>query len=467
MRKYFLFPILALALSACTKYLDVKPRGYDVASRIDHYEGLLYGTDLFLMNTSFPYMSMECYTDADGYANAYSQVGSSACNGYKWNPDVYREDEICGEWNSFTTLLYNYNVIIAEVMDAETGTEEEKLAIRSEARMMRAWCTFMMSSFFGEVPIVRVASTQDNHFELSSIEEVNAFVLQEMEESVEHLKDVPEHYLRVFKPTGYGIYGKVLFMLGKYDQAAVQLGRCLELLANQPDIHLMDYRTMMDASGDIDYQVRQDVNTERLLYVGDMPRLWDSVYAGMYNLLMFGVRNDLLERFFPDRKDCRLAFHSSVSSGVSAYKKYSSKETYAANMSNIVTNVGLDLSEVYTMQAECLARQGDTAGAADLLLTLRTLRMDEGHAAIPSDVVSADDYVRFAFEERMREQFGFGTSWFDMKRLWDDPLFQYLKPLYIHTVGDESYSFTADALYLKYPPTVLAWHPEYAKSNNN
>jgi len=93
--------------------------------------------------------------------------------------------------------------------------------------------------------------------------------------------------------------------------------------------------------------------------------------------------------------------------------------------------------------------------------------MDEGHEAIPANVATKDDYVRFAFEERMREQFGFGTSWFDMKRLWDDPLFQYLKPLYVHTAGSDTYTLTEDALYMAYPPTVMAWHPEYAKSNNN
>lgn len=465
MKKIMILLAVAFTLCACTDYLNVKPRGYDIASKIEHYQGLLYGTDLALLNISFPYMSMESYTNEDGYANAYSQVGSYVCNGYKWNPDAYREDEIAGEWNGFTTLLYNYNVIISEVMDAEDGTEEEKLAILSEARMLRAWCTFMMSTFFGEVPIITVASTQDHHFELKSVEEVNAFVLKEMEESVEHLMDEPEHYLRIFKPTGYGLYGKVLFMLGKYEQASVQLGKCLQLLENQPSVALRDFRPLMDANGDIDFQLAIEENGEFLFYVVVMPRLWDSVYAAMYNLLMFGVRNDLLEMFFPDRKDCRLAFHSSVSSGVSAYKKYSAKDIYAANLSNISTNIGLSLSEVYTMLAECLARAGDTSGAADLLVTLRTYRMDEGHSAIPADVVSKEDFIRFAFEERMREQFGFGTSWFDMKRLWNDPLFQYLKPLYVHTVGSETYTLSEDALYLHYPPTILAWHPEYAKSN--
>ena len=452
----------AFLAGSCTDYLNIKPRGYDVASRLDHYEGLLYGAEYALLNVSFPFMSMECYTTSEGYANAYSTVGSYVCNGYKWEHDIYREDEVCGEWNSFTLLLYNSNVVISEVMDAETGTEEEKLAVLSEARMLRAWCTFMMSTFFGEVPIIKVASTMDNDFSLHSVEEVNDFVITEMKESVEHLSDAPEHFLRIFRPTGYGLYGKVLFMLGRYDEALGQLSKCFELVKGQPELSLIDYRPLMDGNGDINYPVRADVNFERLFYVMAMPRLWDSVNASLYGMLMFGVRNDLLDRFFPDKRDCRLAFVSSVTSGQSAYKKYSAKETYAANMSNIVSNMGLDLSEVYTMYAECLARAGKTSEAASLLLELRTARLDEGHEAIPAGVVSKEDFIRFAFEERMREQFGFGSSWFDMKRLWNDPLFQDLKPLYVHTVGSESYTFTENALHLAYPPTVLTWHPEYA-----
>ena len=466
MKRTILLLISTLMLASCTSYLDVKPRGYDIASRIEHYEGLLFGTDMALLNISFPYMSMECYTDENGYGNAYSQVGSYICNGYKWTPDIYREDQICGEWNSFTTLLYNSNIVIAEVMDAENGTEGEKRALLAEARMARAWCTFMVSQFFGDVPIVKKASTMDSDFSLSSREEVERFVFSEMGEAVEDLLETTEHYLRIFKPTGYGLYGKVLFMAGRYEEARTALQTCLDLLKSQPSVGLMDYRSLMDENGDIDYNIRADLNPERLYYVMAMPRLWDAVYASLYGQLMFGVRNDLLERFFPDRKDCRLAFHSSFSTGVSAYKKYSGTQTYAANMSNIVTNAGLDLSEIYTMLAECKARSGDTDGAGALLVELRRHRMDEGHEAIPSTVVSQDDYVRFAFEERMREQFGYGTSWFDMKRLWNDPLFQDLKSLYIHKLGNETFTFTEDALYLDYPPTVLAWHPEYAESIN-
>lgn len=463
--KKFTVIILAVVsvLSSCTDYLNVKPRGYDIASRIEHYQGLLYGSDFAILDESYPYMCMECYTDVDGYNNAYSTVGSYVCEGYKWSKDIYREDQTCGEWNSFTTVLYNYNVIISEVMDAVNGTEAEKRALLAEARVLRAWCTFMMSSFFGEVPIITTASTQNPNFELRSIDEVNSFILTELEESVDDLADAPEHFYRVFKTSGHAIYGKILFMMGRYEEARVQLENCMECLKNQPSLRLIDFKPLIDANGDIDYPVRQDVNTERLFYVMSMPRLWDAVYGSMYGQLMFGVRNDLLERFFPDKKDCRLAFISSISSGNSAYKSYKAKDKYCANMSNIASNAAIDLSEVYTMLAECLARKGETDAAADLLVELRSTRMDTGHEGIPSDVVSRDDMIRFAFAERMREQFGFGSSWFDMKRLWNDPLFQDLKPLYVHTVGEETYTLTEDRLYLEYPPTVLQWHPEYKK----
>ena len=450
---------IIFVLSSCTEYLDVKPRGYDIASKVEHYEGLLYGSDMVMTDISFPYMSMECYTDPDGYANAYSTAGTITCNGYKWEKDIYREDQQAGEWNAFTSILYNSNVVIAGIMDAEDGTEQEKQAIMSEARMLRAWCTFMMSQFFGDVPIITKASTMSNDFSLRSAAEVKDFVINEMSEAVEGLKDIPEHYLRIFKPSGHGLFGKILFMYGEYGDALAQLEKSYEMLKSQADVSLIDYRTLMDANGDIDYMVRPDTNPERLFYF--MPRLWDSVYASMYNMLMYGVRNDMVEKFFPDRHDCRLAFLSSVSSGTSLYKTYRAKETYAANMSNIATNVGLDLSEIYTMYAECLARAGKTGEAADVLTELRSCRLDEGHEAIPSEVSGKDDMVRFAFYERMREQFGFGTSWFDMKRLWNDPLFQDLKQLYVHTLGTETFTLSEDRLIMAYPPAVLSWHPEY------
>ena len=69
-----------------------------------------------------------------------------------------------------------------------------------------------------------------------------------------------------------------------------------------------------------------------------------------------------------------------------------------------------------------------------------------------------------AVEERMREFIGFGNSWFDMRRLWNDPDFQYMKAWYTHTDGTTEYTLSADRLVMEIPPVILSWHPEYANN---
>ena len=61
----------------------------------------------------------------------------------------------------------------------------------------------------------------------------------------------------------------------------------------------------------------------------------------------------------------------------------------------------------------------------------------------------------------MREYIGYGNAWFDMRRLWNDPLFQDLKTMYVHSVGEDTYTLTKERLVLRIPPSILQWHPEY------
>ncbi|MCF0172237.1 MAG: RagB/SusD family nutrient uptake outer membrane protein [Bacteroidales bacterium] len=458
--------IILSSLVSCEDYLNVKPRGYDIASTTEHYAGLLYGSEKYFLKESFPYMCFETSSSAEGIEMAYSQIGSYVTDAFKWEADIYREDQICGEWNSFTTILYGANKVIAEVLDASNGTEAERLALHSEARMLRAWCLFMMSQFFGEIPLITEATTDRMDLPLSTVEEVREFVVAEMGEAVVSLADEAEHHLRIFKGSGYGLYGKVLFQMGRYEEAAAQFATALKCLnESSPAIGLMDYNTMVTESKDLNYVTNSNLNPELLYAFIGMPRLWEAVYAGLYGQLLFGVKNEILELYFYDRADTRLTMYSSISTGNSAYKTYSKSHKYAANINcgNISTNYALDLADIYVEYAECLARSGNLDKAAELLVELRRHRMEPGHEAIPADVSTKDDMIRFAFEEGMRERLGFGTSWFEMKRLWNDPLFQDLKQYYVHTVGNETYRLTEDRLYMKIPPTVIAWHPEYSK----
>ena len=227
------------------------------------------------------------------------------------------------------------------------------------------------------------------------------------------------------------------------------------------EVGLTDYYERVTDDGQVNYIVYDYENPEILFMLGSMNRIWPAVYGSMYNMLLLGVKNEVIRDFFYDLKDTRLGALSSVSSGKTAYKIFKSSDYYCANMANIKSNVGIGVPQLYTMYAECLARAGRLDEAAAVLLEFRDNRMDPGHEALPSDVSTKEAMIRFAFEEAMREQIGFGTSWFDMKRIWNDPVFQCMKDYYVHTVGNETYTLSQDRLYFQYPPSVTAWHPEY------
>ena len=136
-------------------------------------------------------------------------------------------------------------------------------------------------------------------------------------------------------------------------------------------------------------------------------------------------------------------------------------EKYHFGINRIVTNIGITSPDLYLMYAECLARTGHESDAVALLEELRSRRLPSGQAAVPAESSSGDALVKFSLEERMRENLGYGLSWFDMRRLWNDPLFQDMKQMYVHTDGEQEYTLSEQRLVMRIPPAILAWHPDY------
>jgi len=467
MKRVFYLLCTVLALDSCTDYLNVKPRGYDIPNTLEQYEGMIYGHEHFWMSEVFEYMAFEFMTDEDGYGNAYANLGAATCNAFRWQKDIYLPDQECGEWNNPTSILYALNVVIAEVMDASTGTDDQKKAILAEARMLRAWNLFMMAQFFGKpyneatagsdrcIPIITEAKTVDAQFPLHTVEEVYTFVLEEMKASVTDLSDAAEHHLRVFKATGFTMLGKVLWMMGRYEEAEPYLETAFKAAAEQ-GLSLLDFNDMLLEDGTLDYISDFQLNPEYMLMYYSMNRIWPAMYADYYNTLMFGIADKVLFHYYKE-KDLRLSTLVGIKSRKSAYEQFKRGNVYAPNTSKLITNLGLELPDLYLMYAECLARNGKQDQARELLYELRCKRMDPAIAGVPEG-----DLVVVAVEERIREYMGYGNTWFDTRRLWHDPKFQYMKDFYTRTDGSNTYTLTEDRLTLEIPPIVLSWHPEYS-----
>lgn len=463
-----------LPLCGCTDWLMVQPRGVEVPSGIEHYEGLLYGTELVTVGEVFPYMCFENTCDREGYENMFTLAGESACNAYLWKDDIFRRDEECTEWNFPASSMYTVNVVVNGVMQAEDGTDEEKLAVLSEARMVRAYMHFLMAQFFGKpydpatasqdlcVPIITTASTTETDFPRRTVEDVYGFILKEMEESVGNLPDRVHHHKRVFRTAGYAMLGKVYWMMGRYEDALEPFGKAIETLrSTSADGIFLDYNSMV-SDGRITYPTDDRLNPEQIYNIESMYLLYHAMYPTYYGSTLIYIKPEAMQRYYTDTDDLRLTFISGMESGVSPYGgTFDMNEKYHFEINRIATNIGITSPDLYLMYAECLARIGHESDAVALLEELRSRRLPSGQAAVPAESSSGDALVKFSLEERMRENLGYGLSWFDMRRLWNDPLFQDMKQMYVHTDGEQEYTLSEQRLVMRIPPAILAWHPDY------
>jgi starch-binding outer membrane protein, SusD/RagB family len=145
-----------------------------------------------------------------------------------------------------------------------------------------------------------------------------------------------------------------------------------------------------------------------------------------------------------------------------ANKKYTGTPiwTHFKRISKWENNVGGNLPDLYLMLAECYARTGNDAKARESVMLLRSKRIvgvDE--AAIPASVNSKDLLIKFIVDERLRENMMTGMRWFDIRRLWHDPLFAEIRTNSTHALGTETFTLTEKRLQLRIPPKELRMCP--------
>ena len=470
---------LLLLLTGCSDFLDIKPKGKDIAETIAHYNGLFNNNTMASFNYSrvMPngsvgmlasnvysvYMSDEHIADAESFA----RMDKYAQRAYTWNDDLFVDDAYSAEWGACYQHMYVYNVICENVMSAIDGTREEKEAILSEARVSRAYLYMMLVQWFCKpyneatastdlgVPIVKVPNSVETSFNRASVKEVYDFIITELEEACPLLQEKAQHRLRIYQPAGYMILGRAYMLTGQYNKAAEAFQKAETAISmSNIDLGLFDYNTMLSSWG----------------YNPAVPHGWTSGYPNNFNTankeVVYNKQISLLSIVM-------YVYNPSIYLKPEYYSLFQAgdhRRKFFANMNNLgnttypyhrrlgsrtLVNEGAEMPEFYLSYAESLARIGNTAKARQLLTTLREHRMEPGTEAIPQSIINQEDLVRFCVEERLREYMGTGHRWFDMRRLWHDPLFQHLKANYTHTDGTTTYTLTEKRLVMRIPSRVL------------
>lgn len=464
--------VTVLSIS-CNKFLDVIPKGKQVATTVADYDLLMNSASFYnyLQGGGWQVpvlMGDEIAAEDNYYRNAYTYVQRL----FRWDDVIYEETESAGDLRLFLPNLYTCNKIINEVMDAEGSNGVEKQQIQAEARATRAWIYFQLVNLYAKpyqastagndpgFPIITTADVTQNTFSRSTVQAVYDFMISDLKAAISALPVRYKGKTRVSGAAAAAILGKVYLFMGRSADALPLLNAAIDDANASPVLtRLYDYNREFAPGGSF---LPIGMNGPQSPYV-NLNDYTESVYAKTFTpqfasgSMGIVIKPETAALFGPS--DLRLLFYSAD------FPDRSPNPSGRLRRYGVMySRFGVTLPELYLLRAECKARLDDLAGAKSDVEMLRKNRMPLADAQVPA-ATAADKtaLIRFVLDERIREFAVEGYRWFDMRRTSVDPLFA--NQTFTHTLfrspGDNvTYTLRQpDRLTLRIPPNIMIGNP--------
>ena len=480
MNKIVLSAITAILilLAGCNNFLNINPKGLDIARTIDHYNGLFNSSSLFsyqnlrnqpggvsvLLGASEAalYMGDDLFTSAPYLETAVV----SQQNMFKWLDDIYLPDEEANEWGAFYGHFYVYNLVARDVMNCEGGTLQKKKELSAEARATRAFDLFIASCLFGQpyneataetdlaIPIVTLPDITQKNFQRATNREFYDFLIKELTESIPDLNPVTVSRVRLSKAGACYMLGMVYFQMRDYQNALTQLKNAQSAMTGSTvSIKLYNYNTTMTVAppngwynaaqpwkGASGYP--QQYNSEEVIFLKQTSHTFTVSGNRLY------IKPALLSLYGSTDQRKKMFYNKDFASGATFLPG-------SIRNSPSSVNWGPGLPNLYLMLAECKARTNDLAGAKTDLETLRNNRMPSADAVVP--LTTQEAMIRFILNERHREFACTGLRWLDMRRLSGDATYNNIDGT--HMIDNQSFTLKKERLAMRIPPFIVGFNP--------
>lgn len=491
--------LLALVVSSCGKFLDVKPAGKLIPA-----EGDIASFDKLLNNantinfvyqnnnrgSSLPFLAddiemsdnqaeyawynghpnIDCY-----YAHTFKKpYGNPSTNDYYWN------------WGTYRSAQY-FNSCIDGVNSVKTpALEKAANEVIAQATIARAWGYFMAVLGYGPVykpngdnstkaiPYRITSEVLDKMEDLSTTQEVFDRVLIDIHANLAWAPEITSSNTRFGKIQTYAFLSYYHLFTAKYDSVAFYANKALQLAAAQEggmenlfyDMNKFSWADQKVAS-DRDLRYNSSINTsqgtdpvdasynrENCLYRTTASTGSSSTYPSKEFLALFNRETDLrCEYFFFEYLGYK------TTSGGITYDDGRKIQNYQSKVSR---TSGYSYPEILLMRAEGRARTNDQAGALADLNYLRKFRHKTGTPDL--QISGADNIMKEIANERRRElPMGSPKRFFDLKRYTNDAGKPWSKESISHSVQGVTYSQKVDSDFFVLPirNEVLRWNPHW------
>mgnify|MGYP000843659392 CR=1 FL=1 len=459
--KIVLAVCVAVMMTSCNDFLDIKPKGEKIPKTVTDFETLLNDESVQKISDTYPaYLTDDVYLPdvAQGTATpGLNSVDQSIRNLYLFKKEVFGEAQDDGFWFASYNRIYYYNTVIDNIMGAEGTNEQQKRSIQAEAMISRALEYLYLVNGYAKhydmrtaeadpgVPLILDEDIAKKNLVRASVKDVYAQILSDLQNALPNLPvQAKGNAFRALKAAGYGVLAKTYLYMGNYAEALKAANEVLQI--NNSLLDLKKYAVVKPQSSIGRTNVPQDIENPENIYIKFAP------YVYGLSSKVFGS-DELISLF--SENDMRLQVYFTKNFRNIPTDKYVWAPYLRANLA-------VSTPEIYLIAAECEARVGDVGRAMALVNKLRDNRIKNNTALTATD---KDDALKKVLEERRRELAMSGmVRYIDLKRLNQEVRFA---KSVTHITGDGTFRLEPNSpLYvLPIPAKVMRFNSKTIQQN--
>ena len=402
--------LTALSLTSCDDFLDAKPnKALVTLDSLNDLQAVLDNT----LNTMNAHTFIPLLSSDEFYTN---NAGISGLPFWQQNVFLYvhppfGEDAVILDWQRPYAQIFYANVVLDEIDKIKTENIQElsrKKEIKGSAHFHRAYAYFNLLQVFAdsfdpsasnEMPAVpkRINADPNIKPEMGTVSEMYRFVIEDLETAIENLPEKNQPLTRPSKLAAYGMLARVYLNMEDYAKALEFSRKALEI-----DDSLIDYSEL-----NLGLSNPFGVFNKEIIFYSEY------LFSGFFTGQLSMVNGEFYDSY--EAKDLRKSafFTPRLGGWVNYTGYYSGSSRYFG---------GLTTAEMLLINAECRARSGDYKSTEGLLGRLLEKRYETGEA--PSlEFNSEEEALTFILQERIKELFGRGIRWSDLRRLNRDSRF--------------------------------------------
>ena len=459
--KIVLAVCVAVMMTGCNDFLDIKPKGEKIPKTVTDFETLLNDESVQKISDTYPaYLTDDVYLPdvAQGTATpGLNSVDQSIRNLYLFKKEVFGEAQDDGFWFASYNRIYYYNTVIDNIMGAEGTNEQQKRSIQAEAMISRALEYLYLVNGYAKhydmrtaetdpgVPLILDEDIAKKNLVRASVKDVYTQILSDLQNALPNLPvQAKGNAFRASKAAGYGVLAKTYLYMGNYAEALRAANEVLQI--NNSLLDLKKYAVVKPQSSIGRTNVPQDIENPENIYIKFAP------YVYGLSSKVFGS-DELISLF--SENDMRLQVYFTKNFRNIPTDKYVWAPYLRANLA-------VSTPEIYLIAAECEARVGDVGRAMTLVNKLRDNRIKNNTALTATD---KDDALKKVLEERRRELAMSGmVRYIDLKRLNQEVRFA---KSVTHITGDGTFRLEPNSpLYvLPIPAKVMRFNSKTIQQN--